>query len=173
MSGFFWRTDSGDQRGGSEWEPIKILPFGWIRPIPQLQLLEPTRTNKIPNRAQTTSKEPPRSLGTINGSNQTRTEAQALNCNSLCGLSVWDRRTGREGVTDRPATTRGLFEKALRTNRAAPRKIGLSVIEPRTVHTENLLADCPWVSRGPSANHEQNGNQNPIDRTMNSWRTRW
>jgi transposase InsO family protein len=23
-----WRTDLGDQRGGSEWEPIKILPFG-------------------------------------------------------------------------------------------------------------------------------------------------
>jgi hypothetical protein len=125
-------------------------------------------TNKIPNRAQTTSKEPPRSLGTRSRSKQTRTEAQAPNCKSLGGLSVWDRRTVREGVADRPATTRGLSEKALRTNRAAPRKIGLSVIEPRTVRTENLLADCPRVSRGPSANHVQNGNQNPIDQTTNS-----
>jgi hypothetical protein len=134
------------ERGGSEWEPIKILPFGWIRPIPHSQLHEPTHTNKTPNRAQTTSKEPPRSLGTRSGSKQTRTEAQALNCKSLGGLSVWDRRTVREGVADRPDTTRGLSEKALRTNRAAPWKIGLSVIEPRTVRTENLLADRPQTT---------------------------
>jgi hypothetical protein len=159
--------------GGSEWEPIKILPFGWIRPIPQSQLHEPTHTNKTPNRDQTTSKEPPRSLGTRSRSKQTRTEAQTLNCKSLGRLSVWHRRTVHEGVADHPATTRRLSEKALRTNRAAPWKIGLSMIEPRTVRTENLLADCPRVSRGPSSNHVQNRNRNPIDRRMNLWRTRW
>jgi hypothetical protein len=159
----------GRPERGSEWEPIKILPFGWIRPIPQSQLHEPTSTNKIPDRAQTTSKEPPRSLGTRSGSKQTRTKAQAVNCKSLGGLAMWDRRTVREGVADRPATTRGLSEKALRTNRAAPWKIRLSMIEPQTVRTENLLADCSRFSRGPSANHVQNRNQNPIDRTTNSW----
>jgi hypothetical protein len=75
-----------------------------------------------PKQAQTTSKEPPRSLGTRSGSKQTRTEAQALNCKSLGGLSVWDRRTVREGVADRPATTRGLSEKHSKPTEPHPEK---------------------------------------------------
>jgi hypothetical protein len=26
----------GDQRGGSDWELIKILPEGWTQPMPQI-----------------------------------------------------------------------------------------------------------------------------------------
>jgi hypothetical protein len=79
-------------------------------------------------------------------------------------------RTVHVGLADRPRRGHGpsghhtrTVQKALQTNRAAPQKIGLSVIEPRTVRTENILADCLRVSRGPSANHVQNGKQKPID----------